>query len=56
MAKQSKAKAQKRAKVDLTTKSAVSHRGGMAVIGNPQPQSMAYKFYDVHVSAIRRGA
>ena len=56
MAKQSKAKARKRAKVDLTAKRAVSPKGGMAVVAEPPPQSMAYKIYDVQVSATRRGA
>ena len=56
MGKQSTAKARKRAKVDLTAKRAVSPKGGMAIIGNPQPQSMAYKFHDVLVSASRGGA
>jgi len=56
MAKQSKAKARKRAKVDLTAKRAVSPKGGMAVIAEPPPQSMAYKFHDVHITAVRGGA
>ncbi len=50
MAKQGKAKARKRAKVDLTASRATSTKGGM-VIAKPQPRPANFKFYDLLISS-----